>query len=193
MPKQHPNEHAIIHNALIPLTKLHPHPANYNQHGPEQITRIAVSLRRFGQPRSIVCWLRDDGDYWIIAGHGVVLGAQSESWTEIRADILPRNYPESDALGFLAADNEIARLSEPDETLLAELLQEQANAGYPLESLGSSQAELDALLARLGDEVDSELPEFHDVDESVEDDLPTEMCQQCGKLCLKPGAKPPKS
>jgi ParB-like chromosome segregation protein Spo0J len=150
--KPSPTEHAIIRNAIVPIARLHPHPRNYNQHSAEQVQRIAMSLRRFGQPRSLVVWERDDGDYWIIAGHGVVLGAQSESWTEIRADILPRNYPEADALAFLVADNEIARLSEPDETALAELLQEQVNAGYDLESLGSSQEELDALLARLADE-----------------------------------------
>ena len=184
MAKTKPDEIAIIHNARVPLDRLTPHPRNYNIHSPLQIERIALSLRRFGQPRSIVIWQRDGGDYWIIAGHGVVQAAQSESWTEIRADILPRNYSEADALAFLVADNEIARLSEPDDTALAELLQEQANAGYPLESLGSSQAELDALLERLTEEVD-DVPDF---DPSSEDDqgkldekAPVE-CPHCGHI-----------
>ena len=148
-----PNEHAIIRNAVVPLARLHPHPRNYNQHSDEQIRRITSSLHRFGQPRSIVVWERDDDDWWILAGHGVVLGAQSAKWTEIRADILPRSYPESDALAYLIADNEIARLSEPDESALAALLREQADAGFDLASLGSSDEDLAVLLAKLGDDL----------------------------------------
>ena len=186
-------QHPAIRHATLQITALYPHPRNYKTHPEPQRARIAASLRRFGQVRSIVVQEGANDRYLIVAGHGLVEAARAESMTELHADIIPATWTSTQIEGYLIADNETAYLAETEETLLAELLQEQANAGYDLESLGRSQAELDALLAGLADEADRELPEFQDVDESVEDDLPTEMCQQCGKLCLKPGAKPPKS
>jgi DNA modification methylase len=49
--------------------------------------------------------------------------------------------------------------AEDDNTLLAEILQEQANMDYDLASLGSSQEDLDALLAMLAEDALGEMPE----------------------------------
>ncbi|HUY80089.1 MAG TPA: DNA methyltransferase [Ktedonobacterales bacterium] len=56
------------------------------------------------------------------------------------------------ATGYVVADNMLAQLANPDEALLAALLQEQVNAGESLEALGYNADELDALLTQLADE-----------------------------------------
>ena len=188
------NDNVSVTHALLPLDNLHAHPRNYNQHPPEQITKIALSLRTFGQTRSIVVWERPDGEYWIIAGHGVTEAARSEGWQSLNANILPVDYGEARALAYLAADNELSNLSDPDMAALAQLLEESRNADIPLEAMGFSDDALEALLADLANETldrddtasaDEELPVFKEYDETVEDDLPTEMCHECGKLCIK--------
>lgn len=141
----------VITNAMIPLDKLHPHDRNYNQHPPEQIQKIAQSLREFGQPRSIVVKQSTDG-YTIIAGHGVTEAARSEGWEALRADILPADYSNEKALAYLVADNELSNGSDPDMAALAQLLEESKHAGITLEAMGFSDTALDTLLKDLADE-----------------------------------------
>jgi len=57
----------MIENETIEIGLLEPHPANYNQHSDQQIERLRVSLRKFGQPRPIVAQRREDGEFWIVA------------------------------------------------------------------------------------------------------------------------------
>ena len=59
---------AIEQNTTVRLSDYKPHPRNYNRHPDSQIQRIAKSLDKFGQVRSIVVW-RD----YVLAGHGVPL------------------------------------------------------------------------------------------------------------------------
>ena len=108
-----------IENRVVSLDELRPHPRNYNRHPASQIERIGASLRKFGQPRSIVVWRST-----IIAGHGVVEAARAMGWQEIRADVLPDDYPEHLALAYVAADNELGRLGDPDQAALAAILEE---------------------------------------------------------------------
>lgn len=130
-------------NQHVTLASLHPHPRNYNRHPPSQVERIAASLRKFGQVRSIVVWRST-----ILAGHGVVEAARALGWTEIVADVLPDEYPEHLALAYIAADNELARQSDPDQAALAALLEESRNADAELlEAIGYSNEEFEKLLA----------------------------------------------
>ena len=75
-----------IENRTIEIGLLDPHPGNYNQHPAKQVERLRVSLRKFGQPRSIVVQAHPEGSgraagrYTIVAGHGVTLAAQAEKW-----------------------------------------------------------------------------------------------------------------
>jgi hypothetical protein len=107
----------IERGATAQLEGLTPHPKNYNAHPPEQVEELRRSLRTFGQVRDVVTWQQ-----YVIAGHGVVEAARLEGWTEISATRLPDDWPEERVLAYLAADNETARLSRPDEAQLAALL-----------------------------------------------------------------------
>lgn len=135
---------------MVPLADLQAHPRNYNRHPQEQVERIAESLRKFGQPRAIVAWRR-----FILVGHGVVEAARLLRWEAIRADVLPDDYPEHLALGYLVADNELAKQSDPDEAALAALLDEARQLDEELLlAMGFDEGEFDALLKGLEDEVD---------------------------------------
>lgn len=174
-------------NKIIPLEKLVPHPRNYRAHPKSQIDKLVLILQRFGQGRSIVCQDAPD-KLVIVAGHGIVEAAQALQWKELRADILPADWTDAQITGYLIADNMHSQEASDDDTLLVALLQEQADAGYDLASLGSDEEMLRQMLASLGDELlggDNPDVQFKEFDESVADGLDTEMCQQCGKLCLK--------
>jgi ParB-like chromosome segregation protein Spo0J len=183
-------------NRIVALAQLAPHPRNYKQHPKAQIDNLVLSLQRFGQGRSIVV---QDGPekLVIVAGHGIVEAATVLKWRELRADILPADWSPEQITGYLIADNLHAQTAADDDTLLAHLLQEQQDAGFDLASLGSDDETLRQMLETLGDsylasERDEEAPdvEFKEFDETIADGLNTEMCAECGKLCIKSkGAK----
>jgi DNA modification methylase len=135
-------------NQLVALADLAPHPRNYNRHPAAQVRKLAQSLRKFGQVRSVVVWRST-----ILAGHGVVEAAKSLKWQHIRADVLPDDYPEHLALAYVAADNELARQGDPDMAQLATILEEVKDVDAELlEAVGYSDAEFAALLEEVGGE-----------------------------------------
>ena len=143
-------------NRRIPLADLQPHPHNYNRHPAKQIKRIATSLRKFGQVRSIVVWRNT-----ILAGHGVTEAARSLGWNEIAADVLPDEYPEHLALAYVAADNELSRLGDPDRAALAAIIEQSRTVDDELlEAIGYDEAEYDRLLSEM------EMSTIHDAPES---------------------------
>jgi DNA modification methylase len=148
-----------IVNQLVPIAALHPHPRNYRQHPDAQLEQLGISLARFSQYRSIVVQAQPDGTYLLVAGHGLAEAAKRNGITRLRADVLPADLDADTIEGILIADNLTTLLAEDDTVLLAELLQEQRDAGYDLESMGFSNAALDALLADLANERLSE----HDI------------------------------
>ena len=103
----------------IALADYQPHKRNYNRHPASQIERLRASLRKFGQPRNIVVWRK-----YFVAGHGVAQAAMAEGWATLRANEIPADWPETRVMAFLAADNELSRLSDPDQAALAALIDE---------------------------------------------------------------------
>lgn len=130
------------------MAEVKAHKRNYNRHPAVQVERIATSLRKFGQVRSIVVWRNT-----ILAGHGVVEAAKSLGWREIAADVLPDEYPEHLALAYVAADNELGRLADPDQAALAAILEESKTADAELmAAIGYNNAEFQALLKEVAKE-----------------------------------------
>jgi len=167
-----------ITNALIPIDAITPHPRNYRSHPDTQLTYLQASHERFGQYRSVVLWSRPRGKYVTVAGHGIIEAMRQRGVTEIRADVLPQNTPQTEIDAILIADNNIAQHASDDDALLAQLLQEQQNAGFDLAALGSDDETLRQMLASLGDEYAGEQEEG----DGAEDELPEEVETRC-----KPG------
>jgi len=153
-------------NRAVRVGDCRPHPKNYNQHAPEQIANLRVSLRRFGQVRSIVVQETETG-YLLVAGHGIHRAAWLEGLDTLRADVIPAGWDEPRVLAYLAADNELARLGKPDEAQLAALVAEvKAKADAELATLAAgTEARLQKLLAQVADEpgdwVPVEQPEMY--------------------------------
>jgi hypothetical protein len=138
------SNNGVVHNQVVRLADLRPHSRNYNVHSAAQIARIAKSLSRFGQVRSVVTWHST-----ILAGHGVVEAAKSLGWTELRADVVD-DLSEDEALAYVVADNELARQSDPDQAQLAAILEElQAREPLLVEAAGYTDLELRQLLAQV--------------------------------------------
>lgn len=157
----------IKQNRVVPLDRLTPHPRNYRSHPDAQISKLVSSLARFGQGRSIVVQDGPQG-YLIVAGHGIVEAAKKLDLTELRADILPADWTPGQVDGYLIADNLHSQDATDDQDALAQLLQEQQDAGCDLASLGSDDETLRQMLEALGDayvggserdEAGDELPE----------------------------------
>ena len=130
---------------VIELAAYRPHRSNYNRHGVLQIEKLRASLRKFGQPRNVVVWRN-----FFVAGHGVAQAAVAEGWSTLRANEIPAEWPEARVVAFLAADNELARLSDPDELALAQVLEEaRAFDEGLLLAMGYNAAEYEALLAEV--------------------------------------------
>jgi len=138
-------------NKIVPLGKLRPHPRNFRNHTDSQINKLVSSLTRFGQGRSIVIQDGPEG-YLVVAGHGIVEAAKKLQYTELRADILPANWTTEQIEGYLVVDNLGSQEAQDDSEVLAQLLQEQQDAGFDLASLGTDDEYLRQLLEGLGDE-----------------------------------------
>lgn len=159
-----------IVNKVIPVDLIDAHKDNYNQHPEEQISQLAASHAEFGQYRSVVVVARPGGRYVQVAGHGYLQAAKGEGLTQVRADVLPEDTPAETIKAIMIADNEHAKNSSADDELLAQLLQEQANAGFDLAALGTDEEALrqmlDALTPASGDEWANALGDLPDGDKS---------------------------
>jgi ParB-like chromosome segregation protein Spo0J len=187
-----------IVNKTISMDLLKPHPENYRRHPDEQIKKLCKSYRRFGQFRSIVAVPSSHGYYLIVAGHGFVEAMKREGATDVRVEVLSGDTDDEIIKGIMLADNLHSQGASDDEEVLAKLLEEQKNAGFDLETLGTDDETLRQMLSTIadnylenqdqGDEEDkAPTVQFKEYDESIEDDLDTEICKDCGKLCLKSG------
>jgi ParB-like chromosome segregation protein Spo0J len=169
-PRRHERMSEVKENKLVPLALLFPHERNYRAHPESQIIKLAASLERFGQVRSIVTQACENGSYTIVAGHGVVLAAERLKYSDLRADILPASWSQAQIEGYLVADNNLSSEAVDDDTLLATLLQEQQDAGYDLASLGSDDETLRQMLENLtpasGDEWSNALGDLPDGEKS---------------------------
>ena len=167
-----------IETRLIPIDLIDDHPENYNQHPATQIVQLSASHDDFGQYRSITVWARPNGRYTRVVGHGYSQGAKQAGETVLRCEVYPEDTPPETIKAIMLADNLHAKNSLPDDMLLAQLLQEQANAGFDLATLGTDAEALREMLASMGDAI---LTGDSAGDEAA-DDLPDAVETRC-----KPG------
>ena len=66
---------------LVPIDKLVPYVNNARTHSADQIMKLRSSLREFGFINPVII----DRDYGVIAGHGRLMAAKEEGFTEVPA------------------------------------------------------------------------------------------------------------
>lgn len=140
---------------IISLNKLKPYEKNARKHSPEQIEKIADSIREFGFINPVVI----DGKNRVLAGHGRVDAAKLidlDTIPVVRVDHLS----EAQMRAYIIADNRLAEISVWDEDMLKMELADIVKAEYNCEIdfsasiTGYETAVIDSLLNEPADNDD---------------------------------------
>ena len=156
---------------LRKISELHPYEHNAKLHPPEQIERLRRSFREFGM---IVPVGIDKLDR-VIYGHGRLLAAQAEGWTEIPT-VLIEDLTEEQRRAFVHADNLLGETGYDKDLLRAEAQALQA-AGFDIELIG-----FDACGIKLGEDEhfwDEEAEGSEEYDEFVDKFKPKLTTDDC--------------
>jgi ParB-like chromosome segregation protein Spo0J len=130
----------------VRLDDLHADPANTNTHDGLNLRTIRDSLREFGQVEPLVV---HKGTNKVIGGNGRLAVMRDLGITE--ADVVEFDGDNVRATALGIALNRTAKTSSFDDTALAETLRALQSEDFPVEAAGFTDAEVDALIGRLGD------------------------------------------
>ena len=128
---------------LVGVDKLIPYVNNARTHSPEQITKLRASLREFGFINPIIV----DKDYNVVAGHGRLIAAKAEGFTEVPC-VYVDHLTEAQKKAYILADNRMALDAGWDEDMLRVEIESLREQAYDLELTGF---DADELLALFGD------------------------------------------
>ena len=124
----------------VPTASLIPYVRNARTHSPDQVDKIAASIREFGFLNPIIT----DGQNGIVAGHGRVMAAQ-----KLGLDTLPTidaaHLTEAQRRAYMLADNRTALDAGWDNDLLKIELQDLDAEGFDLTLTGFDLNEIAAL------------------------------------------------
>ena len=152
----------------VPTASLIPYVRNARTHSPQQVDKIAASIREFGFLNPIIT----DGQSGIVAGHGRVMAAQ-----KLGLDTLPTidaaHLTEAQRRAYVLADNRTALDAGWDNDLLKIELQDLGDAGFDLTLTGFDIGEIAALTldATEGLTDPDAVPDAPDVPVTVEGDV----------------------
>jgi ParB-like chromosome segregation protein Spo0J len=124
----------------VSVESLVPYARNSRTHSPQQVGKIAASIREFGFLNPIIT----DGDNGIVAGHGRVLAAQKLGLAELPC-IEAAHLTEAQRRAYVIADNRLALDAGWDNDLLKVELQDLDAAGFDLTLTGFELGEIEAL------------------------------------------------
>lgn len=143
---------------LVPIQELVPYINNARTHSAAQITKLRSSLREFGFVNPIIV----DRDYSVIAGHGRLIAAKEEGFSEVPC-VFVDYLTEAQKKAYIIADNRYAEDAGWDEELLRLEIESLQGMEFNVELLGFDPAELNKLLTNDDDiqeddfDVDAEL------------------------------------
>jgi len=152
----------------LSVADLVPYARNSRTHSPQQVDKIAASIREFGFLNPIIV----DGRNGIVAGHGRVLAAQKLGLSELPV-IDASHLSEAQKRAYVIADNRLALDAGWDNEMLKIELQDLEADGFDLSLTGFELDEIGDLLAEpitgLTDE--DAVPEVPVVPVTVEGDV----------------------
>jgi hypothetical protein len=126
------------------IADIKPYPKNPTKHAPEQVTRLARSIKRLGvQP------LQLEPDGTIIAGHGRRLSLLELGRTKVPV-IVRRDLSKAECDALRIADN-AAVSNEIDYDLVSEEALRLSEDGFDLGDLGMTEEELRAMTTDIGE------------------------------------------
>lgn len=119
-----------------------PYCRNARVHSPEQVQRIASSIKEFGFNNPILV----DGEKGVIAGHGRLAAAQLLGLKEVPTIQLD-GMTDAQKRAYILADNRIALDSTWDTKLLSVEAEALKEAGIDIELTGFSDDEINELVS----------------------------------------------
>lgn len=123
-----------------PIGDLIPYARNSRTHSEAQVAQIAASIKEFGWTNPVLL----DGENGIIAGHGRVMAAQKLGEKQVPTIELS-HLDEHQKRAYIIADNKLALNAGWDDEILALEIDDLKDAGFDLELLGFTNAELKAM------------------------------------------------
>ena len=111
--------------AEVSLSSLKPYERNAKKHSPEQIAKIAESIREFG----FISPCLIDKENNIIAGHGRVMAARELGLKRVPC-VYVEGLTEEQRRAYILADNRLTELGGWDMDLVSQELQELEAAGF---------------------------------------------------------------
>ena len=145
---------------LRKIDELHPYERNAKLHPPEQIEKLRKSFREFGM---IVPVGIDDQDR-VVYGHGRILAAQAEGWTEVPT-VTITDLSEEQRQAFVHADNLLSETGYDTEILRSEAQALQA-AGFDISLIGFDAAGIQL------ESIEAQLENIQEADDIDEDETP---------------------
>jgi DNA modification methylase len=142
----------------VNIDLLVPYARNARTHSKEQILQLRASLREFGFVNPVIV----DKDLNIIAGHGRIIAAKDEGFTEVPC-VFVEHLTEAQKRAYILADNRLAMNAGWDEEMLSVEIADLQAADFDVSLLGFDDAELNKLLGSADNvkddnfDVDSEL------------------------------------
>ena len=136
---------------MLSTTLLKPNPDNARTHSPRQLAQLRAAIEKLGWLVPIVV----DADLMILAGHARYEVAQRMKLDEVPC-IKAEHLSEIDKRAFALGENRLAELSGWDEKLLQKELNALFSAGFELEAIGFSTADLE--IGPLGSNEAEEVP-----------------------------------
>jgi len=132
----------------VPIDRLVPYARNARTHSKEQVLQLRSSLREFGFVNPVLC----DKDMNIIAGHGRIMAAKEEGFTEVPC-VFVEHLTEAQKKAYILADNRLALNAGWDEELLALEFADLKDLGFDLDLMGFDAKEIEKLFATDSDDV----------------------------------------
>mgnify|MGYP001201168825 FL=1 len=161
------------YDEMVDITRLVPNPRNPNQHSDRQIELLAKIIEHQGWRAPITVSKRSG---FIVRGHGRLLAAEALGLDEVPVDY--QDYAnEAEEWADLIADNRLAELSELDNEMLRDLIQEIDSEKFDLTLTGYDEDALESLLAPI--DIDEF---FRDAEEPTnEKEGEVKVCPHCGR------------
>jgi len=108
------------HDAMVAIDDLAEFPNNYNEHGDKQLELLGKIITEQGWRNPVVVSKRSN---YVIRGHGRIEAARRIGLTEVPVDYQDYDSDMQEKLD-LVADNQIAKLADPNHAILSEILLE---------------------------------------------------------------------
>jgi hypothetical protein len=137
------------HYKTSKVADLVPYARNSRTHSPQQVDKIAASIREFGFLNPVIV----DGENGIIAGHGRIMAAQKLGIEEVPV-IEASHLTETQKRAYIIADNRLALDAGWDDEMLRVEFDALAEAGFDLELTGFGLDEIEAFGDVCSDQTD---------------------------------------